>query len=309
MVTKMEVPDDARAWIRAVFRACNEKVSTMLAEMPTTHEATLDLAFVAKAAEFSAPIRLPSEWIVRVDTHFLGGRRHFYNWEIADIGVLIHFRRGGKLVKGKIALLQSKRLYAREEDYEEDERVDYEIGFARLFRGDASTEAIIAPRVFAFGDDSRYRALKVGDQQYEAVESYEAQRGIPVYYMLYHPPRIPFATEIPRVAASPIAHELEIGTRIVPGTNLRAALASKPTGYSPYYKDLNTLRTKPEASTTTPPGWLIEEFIADLALDCKVGYLTKKESDEGLRQIFYRRSGPIAAAIAVTFDAPSVSGN
>lgn len=163
--------------------------------------------------------------------------------------------------------------------------------------------------MFAFGDESRYQALKVGDQQYEAVESYEAQRGIPVYYMLYHPPRIPFATEIPRVVAFPIPHELDIGTRVIPGTDLRAALASKPAGYSPYYKDVKSLCTKPEAPTTAPPGWLIEEFIADLALDCKVGYLAKKESDESLRQIFHRRSGPIAAAIAVTFDAPSVPGN
>jgi hypothetical protein len=28
--------------------------------MPTTHEATLDFGFVGKAAEFAAPIKLPS---------------------------------------------------------------------------------------------------------------------------------------------------------------------------------------------------------------------------------------------------------
>jgi hypothetical protein len=128
--------------VRSVFRACNEHVSSMLANMPTTHEATLDLGFVGKAAEFSAPIKFPSEWIVRIDTHFLGGRRHFYSWEVADIGVLIHFRQAGKLLKSKIALLQSKRLYAVEEEYDEDQKVDYEIGFARLFRGSTSLEAI-----------------------------------------------------------------------------------------------------------------------------------------------------------------------
>jgi len=54
----------------------------------------------------------------------------------------------------------------------------------------------------------------------------------------------------------------------------------------------------------TPPGWLIEEFVADLAIDCKVGHATERFDDEGLRQLFFNRSGPISAAIAVTFDAP-----
>jgi hypothetical protein len=302
------VPNDVRNWIRGVFRACNGQVSSTIANMPTTHEAALDFAFVAKAAEFSAPVKFPSEWMVRIDTHFLGGRRHFYSWEVADIGVLIHFRQGGRLIKSKIALLQSKRLYAKEEVYDEEERVDYEIGFARLFRGDSSAEAIMAPRLFAFGDESRYQALKVGDEQYCAVASYEARYGIPVYYMLYHPPQVPFSTEIPRVPTTTTASALEVGTRVIPGVALRAELVSKPDGYSPYYQDLKSLEVEPAAVTKSSPGWVVEEFIADLALDCKVGHIAEKETDPGLFQIFNRHSGPIAAAIAVTFDGPAQSG-
>jgi hypothetical protein len=303
----MNIPEDVRVWIRGVFAACNVRVSTMLADMPTTHEATLDAAFIAKAAEFAAPIRFTSEWVVRIDTHFLGGRRHFQNWEIADIGILIHFRRGGQLVRTKVALLQSKRLYAQEEDYEEEDRVDYEIGFARLFRGSSSMEAILAPRMFGFGDDSRYQAIKVLDRQYRLVEEYEAQYMIPVHYLLYHPPRIPFATEIPRIAAASVAPVIEIGSRVIPAADLRAALSSKPENYVPRYADLKALQPKPPAPTPTLPGWLVEEFIADLAVDCKVGYIAEKESDKGLYRIFNRRSGPIAAAIAITFDAPGQS--
>jgi len=171
-------------------------------KMPSTHEASLDLAFVSRAADFAGPIVFPSEWIVRIDTHFLGGRRHFFNWEIADIGILIVFRQGGKVVKSKIALLQSKRLYPMEEEYEEDERVDYEIGFARLFHGDEHFGSITAPRVFSFGSESKYQALRVGDKQYVAVEGYEKEHSIPVYYMLYHPGYLPYKTEIPRLATA-----------------------------------------------------------------------------------------------------------
>ena len=300
----IEIPEDVRGWIRNVFKTCNAKTAISLMQMPNTHEAALDMAFVSQAAEFSAPVRFPSEWIVRVDTHFLGGRRHFNNWEIADIGVLINFRQGGKLVKSKIVLLQSKRLYPKEQDYEEDERIDYEMGFARLFRGDGRFESITAPRVFAFDDDSRYQALKIGDEQYVAIEKYEEQYGIPVYYMLYHPGRVPFETVVPRVAGAKVDADIKVGARVLRAADLRSALASKVKGYSPFYRDLKGLRPDPAARTNTPPGWVIEEFLADLSLDCKVGYVAEKETDQGVFQVFNRRSGPISAAIAVTFDAP-----
>ncbi len=152
--------------------------------------------------------------------------------------MLIHFRQAGKLIKSKIALLQSKRLYAVEEEYDEDERADYEIGFARLFRGSTSIEAVMSPRVFAFGDDSKYQALKVGDEQYRAVSSYESQHAIPVYYMLYHPPQIPSATEIPRIHAEFKRSEVTVGTRVIPAELVRATLSVRPDGYSPYYEDM-----------------------------------------------------------------------
>ena len=75
----MQIPDDVKTYIRTVFRACNAQTAGMLMSMPSTHEETLDTAFIAEAAKFSAPILFPSEWIVRIDTHFLGGRRHWYN--------------------------------------------------------------------------------------------------------------------------------------------------------------------------------------------------------------------------------------
>jgi hypothetical protein len=286
----VKVPDDVTAWIRGVFRTCNARTASSLMRMPTTHEETLDAAFVGAAAEFAAPVRFQSEWIVRIDTHFLGGRRHFYNWEIADIGVLIVFRRGGKVVRSKVVLLQSKRLYPDEEEYDEKERIDYEIGFARLFRGDARFEAVSAPRVFAFQETSRYQALKVGDDQFSAIEQYESSHGIPVHYLLYHPGVVPFSTEIPRLPANPPTDTIEV--------------ASRPPGYSPQFSDVKAIELSPPAPTSTRPGWLVEEFIADLALQCKVGHVAEKENDPGLVRVFSRRSGPISAAIAITFDAP-----
>lgn len=216
----MKIPDDVRAWVRSVFRACNVRTANMLGSMPNTHETTLDHAFIAEAARFSAPMRFESEWIVRIDTHFLGGGRHWGEWEIADIGILVQFRRGGKVAKSKVLLLQSKRLYAVEEDYDEDERADYEIGFARLFRGDTLYPDVTTPRVFAFGDESKYAALIVNDGQFKAIDAYETQYGIPVHYLLYHPPRVPSQVELPAVKVLD-GDDVAIGARVVPATGLR----------------------------------------------------------------------------------------
>ena len=41
-----------------------------------------------------SPAVVAPDWSVRIDTHFLGGRRHFRSWEIADIGVLVYLRDG-----------------------------------------------------------------------------------------------------------------------------------------------------------------------------------------------------------------------
>ena len=81
-----------------------------------------------------------SDWTVEISTHYLGGGRHWADWpewprkwEIADIGFLVQFRQDGKLIRSKVALLQSKRLYADELDLDDDIPYDFMVGFGRLF--------------------------------------------------------------------------------------------------------------------------------------------------------------------------------
>jgi len=150
----MQMPDDVRAWVRGVFRACSVETAVALSRMPNRHEVALDLAFIAKAADYAAPVRFPSDWVVRIDTHFLGGRRHFYHWEIADIGLPILFRRGGTLVKTKVALLQSKRLDPIEREYDEAEAVSQTRLFAlRSWRDEPNLWPMASYRDSNLGDN------------------------------------------------------------------------------------------------------------------------------------------------------------
>lgn len=271
--------------------------------IPTCQEEWLDFTFIEQLSQFAVPIRFESEWVVRIDTHYLGGRRHFYSWEIADIGILVIFRKNGKIIRSKIALLQSKRLYPIEQEMDEAEQADYRIGFGRLFEGDVRLLSVTEPRLFSFTNESLYKALIINDEQYKAIESYEQEYKIPVYYMLYHPWNIPHSRELPSSEHYTPSGELKVGCRVISAANLREIVSDKQLS-SLKYQDVMDFIPSPKSSSADSPGWRIEEFIVDLLLKCKTGYIATKQTDEGLHRVFNRRSGPIPAAIAITFDAP-----
>lgn len=276
---KITIPGDVAEWVRQVFSDCNRRTSQKLMEMPTTHEESLDFTFIEALSRHAAPIKFPSEWIVRLDTHYLGGRRHFFGWEIADIGILVVFRKAGKVVRSKI-------------------------GFGRLFPNPTTFEAVSAPRTFHFTDASQYQALLAGDAQYAAIAQYEKKHHIPVFYFLHHPWRVPFSRVIPVTDARLPDGGFEVGCRVLPTSTVRTALDGKPKGYKSTFAELAAVSVTPPASSAEGPGWPVEEFIADLVLPCHSGYIAKSQRDAGLDAVFNRRGGPIAPAVAITFDAP-----
>ncbi len=160
------IPADARDWLHGVFAGCNDRVASTITQVPTTHEVPLDMTFIQHFLGVSAPRRFASGWTVEIRTHYLGGGRHFAplddwprRWEIADIGMLVQFRQAGRLLRSKVALLQSKRLYPDEQDLEEDVPLDYMIGFHRLAHDDDDWAEVTRPRRFGFTETSRYKAL------------------------------------------------------------------------------------------------------------------------------------------------------
>jgi len=300
-----DLPDDVKDWIRYVFGACNQRTSRKMARIPTVHETSLDLTFIEHFSQFTTPVQLPSAWTIRLDTHYLGGGRHFGQWEIADIGLLVLFRRGGQLIRSKVGLLQSKRLYPVEQDFNEDQPVDYLRGFGRLLEEDPAFVRAVEPRKFTFTDASIYRALQVADTQYHAIRDYEKKYSIPVHYLFYNPLTVPFSSQIPIIEPIDLPAECEVGARIVPAAILREGLKGKSTGYCPAFADLTSLLPPPFGGTASLGGWRFEDFVADLLIECKDGYIAGRRDDPGLDLVFNRRAGPISAAISVTFDAPA----
>jgi hypothetical protein len=302
-MNSIAIPPDVRAWLTGVFADCNHHVAAKMSQVPTVHETSLDLSFIEHLSYFVSPVQFPSKWLVRIDTHYLGGGRHWGEWEVADIGVLVIFRQGGHIVRTKVVLLQSKRLYPDEQELSEDEPIDYMIGFGRLMKGDESYLRITAPRTFSFSETSRYKAFRVGDRQFEAIRAYEKQYGIPVHYMLYHPLQLPYAQHVPVTPGPAHPQACEVGCRVISASDVNNTLGKFEKGYAPTFEDVRSI---PSLATDggKRPGWRLEAFIVDRVLDCHEGYIASDERDDGLSLVFNRRSGPISAAIAITFDAP-----
>lgn len=310
MPPPIPIPSDVRDWLYGVFADCNGRVAQTITQVPTIHEVPLDMTFIQHFLGVSAPQRFLSGWTVEINTHYLGGGRHYgewddfpRRWEIADIGLLVIFRQAGKVLRSKVALLQSKRLYPDEQEFEEDVPLDYMIGFGRLFHSDDDWAEVIEPRKFEFTLESKYKALLTGNRQYRSIAAFENQRNIPVYYLLYNPSQIPSSTVLPLTGVQAVDVDVQVGCRVVPANQLRAALSSRPAGHSPAYSEILSSLGTP-FGPDHPAGWRLEHFVVGLLLECETGYIAESREDSGLNYIFYRRTGPISAALAITLDAP-----
>jgi hypothetical protein len=260
MPPPVPIPGDVRSWLKQTFASCNARVAKTISAMPTTHEVALDMTFIQHFIGLAAPNVMGSGWTVQITTHYLGGGRHYgewdgweRRWEVADIGMPVMFRQAGKLQRTKVTLLQSKRLYPDEQEFEEDTPLDYRRGLVRLFESDDEWAAVAAPRRFSSTEDSRYKALHVGASQYNAIESFETQKHVPVHYMLYHPLQIPSSVVMPVEGQALEDVECEAGCRTLPAARLRALAADWPDGHSPAHAELRD--------------WLGAPFTAD---DCRL---------------------------------------
>ena len=291
------IAQDVTEWIRKVFRECNERITEKLSNNPNLPEGSLDLTWIEHLSQYASPVTLSSLWTIKIETHYLGGLRHFRNWEIADIGVLMFFRQAGALRRSKVALLQSKRLYPSNNTVQEEDRIDYEIGFARLADPESLQQSVAVQAEFQFDDDCRYGALAAKSEQVKAIADYEKQNKTPIYYQFYNPWRLPFTQRIPLSQFKRPTGNLNLGTRIIPARAVHKLLAHYVAGQIPSVAEVKALC--PDA----PYGWPLEHFVADLLLGCVEGSIFKDISEQRIQNLFYRRSGPISAAIAIYIEA------
>lgn len=292
-----EIPADVLEKVRAIFAQCNLRTTECISMNPNTQEEWLDHIWISEAVQFSTPQILSSGWIVKVEAHFLGGMRHLDRWEIADIGMLVHLRLGPEERRSKVVLLQSKRLYPTAGTVREESASDYFTGFARLADEEDESLSIAFATEYEFTTESCYKALRRGDSQTDRISQYEEKHGLRVYYQFYNPRDIPFTQVVPLAGYTPNEGDPGVGVRIVPAPIVRTALKDS-TVETLRVSDLQDLDGLPSG------GWRLEDFVADEVLACREGTPYGSIRDEPMQALFNRRAGPIAAAIAITIEAP-----
>ncbi|EJL83746.1 hypothetical protein PMI15_02543 [Polaromonas sp. CF318] len=290
------LPQEVVAYVRRVFRACDKELSRRIARVPNVHETALDMALIDQLAAFSSPALVAPNWTVRIDTHFLGGRRHFHSWEVADIGLLVFVRIGGRVCAKKVALLQSKRLFPLGGDTVASDSIDdYHIGFGRLFPSDEITVALSSPTTFRFSPSSKYKSLQAGGHQASAIAEFERTRNIPVHYLFYNPWAVPFEVQTPMASKPKLIGAGNAGTRVVPAALVAQKMVGKSPTFTPSFQDMQGLAGRNRHMA----GWCLDYFVADLVLGCKEGKIIDTEDQNTMRSLFSERSGPISAAIAI----------
>jgi hypothetical protein len=297
-----EIPADILSWFRALFAECNERITEKLSLNPNLPEESLDLTWIEFLSHFSAPVTLASNWLVKIDTHYLGGLRHFRGWEVADIGLLLFIRRNGVIVTSKVALLQSKRLYPATARVAEEGKTDYIVGFARLADPEDLARSISIEAEFKFTEECRYGALIGESDQVRAIAEYEEQSTLPIYYQLYNPWKLPYVQRVPISEHVRPDGDLALGVRIMTAKAVHNILAKKE-GFRPTVRDIAN-----HMNGTPKYGWPLEQFIADEFLACREGAQFDSIGDRRIQNLFYRRTGPIAAAIAITIEEIAPAG-
>jgi len=302
----LNIPPEVSRYLKSLFRKCNRQAALKLTRIPNVHEEWLDFAIIEQLTQVSVPVRFHGDWTVTINAHWLGSAplEFFHKWEIADIGLLVVFSSGGKVVRSKIALLQSKRLYPNEQELQSDDEnfERYRRGFGGLYPTDAELSALSGGRTFTFTDNSQYKALQPSAPQFSRIADYEGRTQIPVYYLLYNPFDVPHKVNVPLTTLKP-GKRCKVGCRVIPARTLREMLSRrKEDSGAPSFRQIRDRIMLPSPSNA---GWALEHFVVDLLLQCKTGRITDDRRDPGLYEAFNRRSGPIAAAVSIGLDAPS----
>lgn len=296
------IPQIVIDYVRSEFAKANDLVSRSLTTQPSMHEETLDQMLVAQLSASPPTFFAAENAAIAIESHWLGGRRMWHRWEIADIAFFILLKRSGALQARKVALLQTKRLYSREIGGVELDQTDYLIGIGRLVDQIGQSFPLSSQRFFGFTQDSRYDALSAGSEQVNRIDAYVTDRNIPVYYALYHPMVIPYSAAFPLTAGNALPNVNSLGCRVLSSTEVHSALNGLSKGQAPTFKQLGLRTNVPTAGQFAEHGWRLENFIADEVMKCREGRLFEDSDDGNLSSLLYGRSAPISSAIVVTID-------
>ncbi len=297
----IEIPTDVKEFMENLVKDCNYNVSYNLSAFPFSHEESLDHKLIGEFIG-KGPRKFGSNWTVRFDAHYIGGGRHFRTFEVADLGLMVIFRKRGKIIRSKLAFLQSKKLYASTLKLK---RFDpyHRQGMGRLLVTNEEHIELVEPKRLKYGENSRYKALITGSEQEDVMKSFSSRFDVKLYYLFYNPCEIPWEVNSP-IEILPEIKENKIGCRVIPKPDLDKALKSYDKDYKPTYGDIKYQLDVLEFPKEHSAGWRLEYFVNELFIGCKEGLIDDSPNFETLIRLLSQKSSPISSALSITFDQP-----
>jgi hypothetical protein len=289
------IPKDAIEYFRHAFAEANRIATERIVNVPNIRETTLDDALVDALIPFSPPKRLQSGAVVEMDVHNIGGLRRIYHWETADIAILVFIYRGRQMIAQKIAMLQTKRLFPKNNDVLDEDPEGFRYGMNAFLNRDSRSPLAVLNREFVFDDTCAYGALKAGSEQVAMINSLNSQFGESVFYMFYNPSTVPVSIQYP-VRSRRQIKSAKVGCRVFLSHEVHTVLDTLEKDRSPTLKMIVT------GGKTS--NWRLESWVADLVLQCKLGRRFDDSMQDKVSMLLERRSGPIGAAIAISIALP-----
>ena len=245
---------------------------------------------------FSPPKLLKSGAVVEMDIHNIGGLRRLHKWETADIAVLVFIYRGRQMIAQKIGMLQTKRLFPKNNDVVDDDPEGFRYGMNAFLNRDARSPLAVLNREFVFDQSCMYGSLSAGSDQVDIINQLNQHFGEAVFYMFYNPSTVPMTVRYP-VSTKRTISNVKLGCRVFSTSEVHAVLDTMKKGQSP------TLKAIADGGAAT--NWRLEAWVADHLLVCKVGQRFEESMQDKVSMLLERRTGPIGAAIAVSIALPN----
>jgi hypothetical protein len=295
------LPEEVLAFLVELLADCNRRIAFQLSVFPNAHEEALDLLLISHFASMQGVVKFGEHWTLRIDAHYIGGGRHYRTWEVADIGLLAIFRTNGRIVRSKIAFLQSKKLYASPIKFREQDPL-YRTGMGRLLVTDEEHQELVEPKLLTYSTKSKYKALKAKDEQQDAMKHFSDLHGVKLQYLLYNPSVIPWSIKTP-VEQLPTISENEVGCRVVPSAVVNSTLQNKAAAYSPSYLEItNAFEREVPGNTSGGGGWRLEHFVTSLFLNGDEATVDDSPNFGLVTRLLSQKTSPIASSLSITFD-------
>lgn len=295
----IQLPQDVLDYLHERISECNFNVSYNLSAFPFTHEESLDHKLIGEFIG-KGPRKFGSGWTVRFDAHYIGGGRHYRTFEVADLGLMVMFRNKGKIIRSKLAFIQSKKLYANTVKYKSFDPY-YRQGMGRLLVTNEEHLEIVNPKTLKYTESSKYKALITGSEQEDVMRHFSDRFDVKLYYLFYNPCTIPWQIKSP-VKEMPVIEKNEIGCRVIPKPQLDSALKLFDKNHSPTFGDIKYQLDVMEFDKEHDSGWRLEYFINDLLIGCKEGLIDDSPNFETMIALLQQKSSPISSALSITFD-------